>query len=108
MEITLSGRSKSTGAASGFIEITCPRSFRRNDLFDNQLADLASRSKLDRLVTRVVEQTTNFSAVIRIDHAREHVEPILRRESGSRCDSPVETRRNRNGESRPRHHPLLR
>src|SRR5688572_7033980 len=95
-QITSAGRSKSTGAPRCFVKISSPYGFGRDDLFDDQLADLASCSELYSFVTRVIEQTTDLAPVIRIDYTGKHIESILRRQSGSRCNSSIKPWRNRN------------
>src|SRR5215216_7171058 len=83
------GGSESSCATRGLVEIRGPRRFGRNDLFDDQLANLTSGRQFDRLVTSVIEQTTNFTSIIRIDHACECIESFLRGQSRSWRNPPI-------------------
>ena len=100
-------RSKSSGAARGIVELTHPRRFGRDDLFDDQLADLTPGRKRDRFVAGVVEQTTNLTAIIGIDHTGEHIQPVLRRESRPWRNASIKPGRYGDREARPRHHSLF-
>src|SRR6185369_5377993 len=62
----------------------------------------------DRFVTGVVEQTTNFTTIIGVDHTREHIQSILRREPGAWRNAPIKSGRYRHREARPRRHTLFR
>src|SRR6185295_16154626 len=100
-------RSKSAGATRGFVEIRRPLNFRSDDLLDNQLTNLTSGRQANRFVAGVIEQTTNLTTVVRINHAREHIQTVLRRESRSRRHSSIKPVGYRHRQPRPRHHPLL-
>ena len=108
VEPNLTGGTKTSSTTRCFIQIISPRRFRRNDLFDYQLTNLASSRKVDGCVARVVEQATNLTTIIRIDHTSKHIQPALRRQSRSRRNPPIKPRRYRHRQPRPRHHSLLR
>src|SRR5215208_684723 len=105
---SLTCRSKTSGAARRLIKIIGPHRFRRDDLFNYQLANLTSARQIDRRVASVIEQTANLTAVVRVDHTGKHIQPILRRQSGSWSNSSIKPRWYRHRQPRPRHHSLLR
>lgn len=104
----LTCRTEPSGAASSVIEIASPRCFRRDDLFDDQLANLTSGRQVDRFITSVIEQAAKLTPVIRIYHTGKHIQPILCSQPRSRRNTSVKPRRYRHCQSRPCRHSLPR
>ena len=95
-------------STAGVRQIFGPLRIRSDDLFDYQLTDPGLRGQLHGFVTRVVEQTADLATIVGVNHTGEHVNSLLRSQTGTRRDAPVVAIGYGHRQSRRSQHPFLR
>src|SRR5688500_15107482 len=84
------GRAETRRTAVSLFEIIGPGRLRGYDLFDDELAYLASRRQNRDLVPGVVEQAYDLAAIVCVDDARQHIDALFNSKPGTRCNATVE------------------
>jgi hypothetical protein len=94
-------RSKAANASRSFIQLISPLRLGRNYLFNNQLAQPTPSRQMDRFTTRIQQRATNLTAIVSINHAGQHIQPIFDSKARARCDPAIKPNRHRHRNPSP-------